>query len=122
MMYRCFLELGVWPASACVKVDDTAPGIAEGIAAGCWTVGVAVSGNALGLSARQLHDLDDQQVSELAAKATSELVDAGAHVVIDSVAELWPVLQTIERSLARGHGPRHLSEHALSQSTRAHIR
>ena len=50
MMYRCFADLGVWPAQAVVKVDDTVPGIAEGLAAGCWTVGVAMSGNALGLS------------------------------------------------------------------------
>ncbi|HIP78706.1 MAG TPA: phosphonoacetaldehyde hydrolase, partial [Kiloniellaceae bacterium] len=29
MMYKCFIDLAVWPASACVKVDDTEPGIAE---------------------------------------------------------------------------------------------
>jgi hypothetical protein len=47
-MYQCFIALDVWPASAVIKVDDTLPGIAEGVAAGCLTVGVALSGNAVG--------------------------------------------------------------------------
>ena len=59
MMYRCFADLGVWPAQAVVKVDDTVPGIAEGLAAGCWTVGVAMSGNALGLSLDEVGALPD---------------------------------------------------------------
>ena len=50
MLYRAFLDLAVWPAWACVKVDDTEVGIAEGLNGGCWTVGVAVTGNVFGLS------------------------------------------------------------------------
>jgi phosphonoacetaldehyde hydrolase len=50
MMYRCFADLGVYPPACVVKVDDTTPGIDEGIAAGTWTVGVAASGNEVGLS------------------------------------------------------------------------
>ena len=48
MMYRCFVDLAVWPAAAVVKVDDTAPGIEEATAAGSWAIGVAMSGNAVG--------------------------------------------------------------------------
>jgi phosphonoacetaldehyde hydrolase len=108
MMYRCFLELGVWPAEACVKVDDTAPGIAEGLAAGSWTVGVALSGNAVGLSQTELASLDAPQRAERSASAVSELAAAGAHAVIDSVAELLPVLEAIERCTGRGEPPGHL--------------
>jgi phosphonoacetaldehyde hydrolase len=50
MMWYAMANLGVWPAETVVKVDDTAPGIGEGKAAGTWTVGVALTGNAAGLS------------------------------------------------------------------------
>src|SRR5579863_6202630 len=49
MIYKACAELGVWPLSRVVKVDDAQSGIAEGRAAGAYTIGVA-SGNALGLS------------------------------------------------------------------------
>lgn len=49
MMYRCFADLGVSPPETVIKVDDTTPGIAEGKAAGCVTVGVSLSGNYVGL-------------------------------------------------------------------------
>ena len=105
MMYKCFADLGVWPAQAVVKVDDTVPGIAEGLAAGCWTVGVAVSGNALGLSREQLNALSETEREMRRALAMRELVLGGAHYVIDSIADLPPVLDVIEGRLARGERP-----------------
>ena len=50
MIYKACAELGVWPLSRVVKVDDAEAGIAEGRAAGCFTIGVAASGNGIGLS------------------------------------------------------------------------
>jgi len=105
MMYKCFADLGVWPAQAVVKVDDTVPGIAEGLAAGCWTVGVAVSGNAVGLSREQLNALSETEREMRRALAMRELVLGGAHYVIDSIADLPPVLDVIEGRLARGERP-----------------
>lgn len=105
MMYKCFAELGVWPAQAVVKVDDTVPGIAEGLAAGTWTVGVAMSGNALGLSLVEVYALSDAERSRRCAQAMRELVLGGAHYVIDSIADLPPVLDVIEGRLARGERP-----------------
>src|SRR5215510_13580038 len=99
-MYRCFLDLAVWPARAVVKIDDTAPGIAEGLAAGSWTVGVAASGNATGLSEEEFQALDPAVRKDKLSAAYSALQRAGAHFVIDSVADLVPVLDRIERSAA----------------------
>ncbi len=81
-------QLGAWPASACVKVDDAVVGIAEGRAAGVWTVGVAASGNNVGLSAEALTALDPADRSARIAAARATLTDAGAHIVIDTVADL----------------------------------
>jgi phosphonoacetaldehyde hydrolase len=105
MMYKCFVDLNVWPASAVVKVDDTEAGIAEGIAAGCWTVGVSLSGNATGLSRDELAGLSPEDVSTRRVSATRLLARAGAHYVIDSVADLEPVIDVIDGRLARGERP-----------------
>ena len=105
MMYKCFLDLGVWPGSAVVKVDDTEPGIAEGLAAGSWTVGVAMSGNAVGLSRDELEILSEGERSQRRRQAVAELQRAGAHYVIDSVADLVPVIDRIEGRLARCESP-----------------
>lgn len=105
MMYRTFLDLGVFPAAAVVKVDDTEPGIAEGLAAGTWTVGVAVSGNAMGLSRDEVAALSPQDFAARRAAAYATLRRAGAHVVIDSVADLPPVLDDIDGRLLRGERP-----------------
>ena len=88
-----------------MKVDDTEPGIAEGINAGCWTVGVALTGNAVGLSREELEALPQREVARLRTVATQRLTAAGAHLVIDSVADLLPVVATFEGRLARGERP-----------------
>ena len=105
MMYRTFADLGVWPPSTVVKVDDTGVGIEEGLNAGTWTVGLAVSGNAVGLPLAQWEALDAQQQEALRQTATARLKAAGAHYVVDSVAELLPVLDDIEAKLAKGVKP-----------------
>lgn len=105
MMYRCFADLGVYPPAAVVKVDDTIPGIAEGVAAGTWTVGVALSGNACGLSLDELNALSDAERAERRATATAELNAAAPDFIIDSVADLLPVIEEIERRCAAGEMP-----------------
>jgi phosphonoacetaldehyde hydrolase len=105
MMYRCFADLGVFPPHAVVKVDDTEPGIAEGLAAGCWTVAVAVSGNAFGHSRSEVEAMSPDAFSKRRAQAYATLAAAGAHVVIDSVADLLPVLMDFDQRIAKGERP-----------------
>ncbi|ALC10578.1 phosphoglycolate phosphatase [Sphingopyxis sp. 113P3] len=88
MAWKNLVELGAWPAYACVKVDDTEVGIAEGRAAGMWTVGVAASGNEIGLTAQALTMLPPDERQRLIARATDRLMTAGAHLVIATVADL----------------------------------
>lgn len=95
-MYQCFIELDVWPASAVIKVDDTEPGIAEGVAAGCVTVGVALSGNAVGLTPDELAAKTPEEIASLRARANAILEDAGAHYVIDTVADLPRLIDRME--------------------------
>ncbi len=105
MLWKCLVELGAWPASACVKVDDAVVGIAEGKAAGTWTVGVAASGNGVGLSHVELAKLAADDRSQRVAAAAEALRAAGADYIVDSVADLWPVLETIAARIAAGERP-----------------
>jgi phosphonoacetaldehyde hydrolase len=93
MIYRACADLGVWPLSRVIKVDDAEAGIAEGKAAGAFTVGVA-SGNALGLSLEELQALPISERNNRVAAARQALLDAGADLVIDSVADLIPALES----------------------------
>ena len=105
MMYRCFADLGVWPPYTVVKVDDTGVGVEEGLNAGTWTVGLAVSGNAIGLNLAEWQALPLTQQQVLREAATASLKAAGAHYVVDSVADLLPVLDDIAAKLAQGGRP-----------------
>ncbi len=108
MSTRVAETLDAYPLLSCIKVDDTLPGIAEGLNAGMWTVGVARSGNEMGLD-------EDEDAALLAAKpaehaarldaAKARMRLAGAHYVVDSVKELMPALDAINQRLAKGEGP-----------------
>jgi phosphonoacetaldehyde hydrolase len=94
MIYKTCAELGIWPLSRVVKVDDAEAGIAEGKAAGAFTVGVA-SGNALGISLSALQTLSPERRAGRLAVARDALLAAGADIAIDSVADLIPALQGV---------------------------
>jgi phosphonoacetaldehyde hydrolase len=95
-MYKCFLDLMVHPASAVIKVDDTEPGIAEGVAAGCVTVGLTLSGNEAGLMPEELAALSSQERQALHERVAGKLIAAGADHVIGTVAELPALIDRLE--------------------------
>lgn len=105
MLWKGLVELGVWPASACVKVDDAVVGIGEGKEAGAWTVGLAASGNGVGLDHDALLALAPDERARLIDAAAADLHAAGADYVIDSVADLWPVLEAIAGRIEAGERP-----------------
>jgi phosphonoacetaldehyde hydrolase len=100
MIYKACADLGVWPLSRVVKVDDTEAGVAEGRAAGCFTVGISASGNGVGLSHEALRNLPAAARAAQIATAEKSLLAAGADVVIDTVAELIPALTDAKRATA----------------------
>ncbi|EJL38262.1 phosphonoacetaldehyde hydrolase [Caulobacter sp. AP07] len=105
MMWKALVELGAWPAGACVKVDDAVVGIGEGLAAGAWTVGLSASGNGVGLSWEALNLLPAPDREQRIAAATEALREAGAHYVVETVADLGPVLEDIGARIAAGETP-----------------
>ena len=105
MMWHAMAALGVWPAATVVKVDDTPPGIGEGLNAGTWTIGLALTGNICGLSADELALLPEAEKAIVRVRAAAEMNAAGAHMVIDSIADLPAALDAIEARMARGERP-----------------
>jgi phosphonoacetaldehyde hydrolase len=105
MMWYAMARLGVWPAATVAKVDDTAPGIGEGVAAGTWTVGITLTGNEVGLSADELAGLPTAERDAHRARAGAVLQAAGADYVIDSIADLPGVVAAIDARLAAGERP-----------------
>lgn len=95
MLWKNLVELGVWPATACVKVDDAEVGIAEGRGAGVWTIGIAASGNGVGLSREAFEALSAEEREERVRTARTALEKAGAHLVIDTVADLPAALEKL---------------------------
>ncbi|WP_346909834.1 phosphonoacetaldehyde hydrolase [uncultured Roseibium sp.] len=95
-MYQCFVDLVAYPPAAVIKVDDTEPGIAEGVAAGCLTVGLALSGNFAGKTPEELAALSGEEVDTLRVHATEKLKEAGADYVIDTVADLPALMEKLE--------------------------
>jgi len=91
MIYKACAELGIWPLSRVVKVDDAEVGIAEGKTAGAFTIGVA-SGNTLGLSRAALDALPASERQSRIEGARQKLLAAGADLAIASVADLLPAL------------------------------
>jgi phosphonoacetaldehyde hydrolase len=104
-IWSALAQMGIWPASSVIKLDDTAPGIGEGRAAGCWAVGAALTGNNPGLTAEELMKLPADQRAEFRHSASERLLRAGAHLVIDSIAELPWLVGHIEARLASDERP-----------------
>ncbi len=99
------IALGVTDVSACIKVDDTIPGIEEGLSAGMWTVGLALSGNETGLTLQEVDSMPAAEVEQKRAAAYQKLMQAGAHFVIDTIADLPAIIDLIESRMIKGERP-----------------
>jgi phosphonoacetaldehyde hydrolase len=102
MIFETMKQLGVYPVEAVVKVGDTVPDIQAGLNAGVWTVGVAQTGNEIGLSLLEWQALAEDEKRCKLNKARATLSQAGAHYVINSIAELPAVVEAINRHLVAG--------------------
>ncbi|URX61827.1 phosphonoacetaldehyde hydrolase [Luteibacter anthropi] len=99
------LALQVPDVRSCVVVDDSPSGLAAGRAAGMWAVGIAASGNEVGLSLEEWQATGADERARRIAVARGRLEKAGAHLVVDSIADLMPAIERIDGWLAEGRTP-----------------
>jgi phosphonoacetaldehyde hydrolase len=106
--YMCLqnvIKLGVSTVQACVKIDDTIPGVEEGLNAGMWTIGLAVSGNEVGLTLDQWRALPEAEKQAKRSRAHTRMWQCGAHYVVDSIADIMPCIDDIQARIRRGEAP-----------------
>ncbi len=105
MMFQNAQQLKVYPMAAIVKIGDTVPDIEEGLNAGTWTIGLVKTGNESGLTEADVNALDPSDLKVRLEEGYARLVQAGAHYVVDGLADVVSVLEDIEARLAQGEGP-----------------
>lgn len=99
------VALGIEHVGACVKVDDTAPGILEGHRAGMWTVALRFSGNFAGLTWDEYRALSPAQRAAERRRLDALFAPCRPHYLIDTLAELPAIVDAIDLRLARGELP-----------------
>ena len=105
MAITAAMRLGVYPMEAGVKVGDTLVDIAEGLNAGMWTVGIAKTGNELGLTLAEVQALAPAEFASRLQTASDRFRQAGAHFVIEEVSQLPSVIEEVNRRLTLGERP-----------------
>jgi phosphonoacetaldehyde hydrolase len=106
--YMCLqnvIKLGVSAVQACVKIDDTIPGVEEGLNAGMWTVGLAVSGNEVGMLLDEWRALAKADQEAKRERAYTRMAQCGAHYVVDTIADIMPCIEDIQARIRRGETP-----------------
>jgi phosphonoacetaldehyde hydrolase len=105
MAFHAAEHLNLYPMSTFVKVGDTLADVGEAHAAGMWAVSVIKTGNEIGLSPTELTALSPEEQKECIAAAQSRLAASGPHYLIESVANLMPVIDEITSRINRGERP-----------------
>ena len=106
MVFKNLDLLNITPIHSVIKIDDTASGVGEAVNAGCWGVGVTRYSNYMDVDTpEEGESLSSDEVSKKQAKTKDILEKAGAHYVIESLADIEPVIDDVNQRLARGERP-----------------
>lgn len=105
MALKALIELDIHPVQAAVKIGDTVVDVAEGLNAGMWTIALAVTGNEVGLTAPEWAALPADRQAGLRRVAADRLQAAGAHEVVDGIADVPAAIDRIEARIAAGETP-----------------
>ncbi len=106
MVYKNLDLMDTWPIHSVIKVDDTVGGVGEGLNAGCWAVGVSRYSNYMNInSLDEAETLPAEEIDRRHEETRDILRKAGAHYVIDSIADIEPVIEDVNCRLARGERP-----------------
>ena len=86
-------------------MGDTLPDISEGLNAGMWTIGLAKTGNEMGLNEQEVNALSPDAREAKLARAYQRMQQMGAHYVVDTIAHVPPLVDEINARLVHGDRP-----------------
>ena len=98
-------RLDVYPMRCIMKIGDTVADVGEGLNAGMWSIAVCATGNEMGLDEDELAALPEAERHDRLAAIRAKFVAAGAHYVVDGVADVWPLVDEIDARLEEGERP-----------------
>ena len=99
IIYKIFSDLNITKGSNCIKVDDTIPGLQEGLNAGMWVVAVIFSGNEFGKNEYELNKLTYKEKLKFKKKISHKFNKIGAHYVIDTIKDLPKIIERVENKI-----------------------
>jgi len=70
-----------------------------------WTIGLAISGNEVGLSLKEWQALPEPERKARSTRAYERMRQGGAHYVVDTIADVLPCFDAIDARLAQGEKP-----------------
>lgn len=106
MIYQNLYNLENKNISQCIKVDDSAVGIEEGLAANCWTVGISNYSNYINVnSLEEYSKISKLEKKERKDNSKKKLIESGCHYVIGEFEELIYVVDDINNRLKNGERP-----------------
>lgn len=93
MLFKIMEHFSIQTIEEVIKVGDTISDIEEGKNAGIYTIGLLEGSSLVGVSLQEQQELSKEERLELYAKARQIYLEAGADLVIETLAELPEVIR-----------------------------
>lgn len=105
MIFRNIEALRITSSWKTIKVGDTVADIQEGRNAGVWSAGIIAGSSQMGLGLEEYKALPEAERQAAVNIAREAFMLAGADFVIETMAELPPLIEKINGLLAEGKRP-----------------
>ena len=99
MIYQNMIDLAIPSVQSVIKYGDTIADIKEGVNAGVWTVGVILGSNEMGLTQEETGKLPAEELNRRMAAVRKRMYMAGAHYVVNTIAELPEIIEIINHKM-----------------------
>ena len=99
MIYQNMIDLAIPSVQSVIKYGDTIADIKEGVNADVWTVGVILGSNEMGLTQEETGKLPAEELNRRMAAVRKRMYMAGAHYVVNTIAELPEIIEIINHKM-----------------------